>query len=212
MRYSLLCWLFLLNQSLYSIDKSGKWLKQIVYYEQESVYKEKIYPAYDVAQFYQLKEIKQDINVDSIDLHLLNACLFYATNKVRIMHNVSPLEMDNRLLKAAILHSNQMAIHNFFDHQNPYNTKLKTLKDRLKICGVDTEKEIGENCHMELLTITARTYIDLAQSVIESLYNSMPHRKNMLRKNFQFSGVGAAIYKNKNGEVILYVTQDFYRP
>ncbi len=212
MRYILLCWMFLLHHSLFSIDKSGKWLKQVAYYEQESVYKEKFYPTNDVSQFYQLKEIKKEINVDSIDLHLLNACLFYATNKVRIMHNVSPLEMDNRLLKAAILHSNQMAIHHFFDHQNPYNIKLKTLKDRLKICGIDAEKEIGENCHMELLDVTELTYIDLAQSVIESLYHSTPHRKNMMRKNFQFSGVGAAIQKNKKGETILYVTQTFYRP
>lgn len=198
----------LLLMSFPLFSKYNKWIKKIGEYQQSSFYKSRVYEEHTVVSFYQLKDIHQAVNPDSIDIHLLNACLFFATNKLRAMYKLSPYKMDENLKCAATIHSYQMAQHHFFDHTNTFEPSLRTFEDRLKICGIQDSYE-GENCHKVYISEEEDTYIELAQQVIESLYNSPPHRTNLLNKKFNHGACGAAIEK-KGKEIYLLVTQDFY--
>ncbi|MCB0508322.1 MAG: CAP domain-containing protein [Bacteroidetes bacterium] len=201
------CWLMLV---LLLASGNNKWLSKNSYFLQNSYYKENVYAELDTKSFYQLNEIQKQIDIENLDLHLLNACLFFATNRLRLMYHLAPLKMDKKLLQAVVIHSEQMAQYQFFEHDNPYNSKLKTEEDRFAACGIKEYQTTAENCHLEYFDDVESSYIKLAQEIIESLYNSPPHRYNLLYKDFQFSACGTAIRKTAKGEIHLYVTQDFY--
>ncbi len=177
-------------------------------YQKPSWFKNNVYAEVDTKSFYQLEAIQQEINPDSIDIHLLNACLFFACNKLRVLYKLPPYQINSQLLCAANLHSGQMATYHFFDHNNPYTSALKTPEIRLRACGISYSAE-GENCHRCLISEGAYTYIELAQKVIESLFNSPPHRSNLLSTLFQYSACGVALEKS-NEAIYLIVTQNFY--
>lgn len=191
-----------------SFSKSSKWIKKIEGYKQPSYYKSRVYEEHTIVSFYKLDAIRQSVNPDSIDMHLLNACLFFACNKLRAMYKLPPYKMEENLKCAASIHSYQMAQHHFFDHTNTFEPSLKTPEDRLKICGIQYSYD-GENCHRVYISEKEVTYIELAQQVIESLFDSPPHRSNMLNKGFKYGACGIAIEKTGN-DIYLLVTQDFY--
>ena len=57
-------------------------------------------------------------DVNNYDLHLMNACLFFATNNARLKAGKSSLTIDEKLLSAAQIHSYNMVKYNFFSHEN----------------------------------------------------------------------------------------------
>lgn len=187
---------------------SSQWLKENTKYQKSSYYKAQVYSEYDAKSFYQLKDIYQVIKIDSLDIHLLNACLFFTCNQLRAMYKLPPFLFNANLKDAATIHSWQMAKYHFFDHNNPYNSSLKTLSNRFDICKLEYST-YGENCHKHYIADNKYTYIKLAQDIIESLYKSPPHKQNMLDRDFSFSAVGVALEKSQR-EAYILVTQDFY--
>ncbi|WP_042355715.1 CAP domain-containing protein [Bacillus rubiinfantis] len=119
--------------------------------------------------------------------------LFDLTNAARVEHGLPILTWDNKVRKTAREHSTDMAEHDYFDHTN---LQGQSPFDRMK------EDHIifylaGENlAYGQLSSIFAH----------EGLMNSLGHRENILRKGYEFLGVGVAF----NQQSQPYYTENFY--
>jgi uncharacterized protein YkwD len=197
------------------------------------------YSIYDLNTFFTIDAMKEQIPRNDINLHLLNAAIFYCTNLERAKLNISICRFHEKLLETAMLHSLQMKIYNFFNHQNAFNTRYKTLIERINSVKDNSFQGFicyGENIAdypiikaNEKFTIENRngiqhffsrngkeilhySYYEFAKIVVEGWMNSPGHRKNILNPNFTYLGCGCAKYeKQSNGYSMLYfkLTQNF---
>jgi uncharacterized protein YkwD len=190
------------------------------YLLQTTIYKDTYYSphtstfnAFEAAQ-------KKLLLTDSIDYHLLNACIVFHTNAYRVKMKKKPLQFSVPLRDAAVFHALQMNDKNFFSHTNTHNKKLKTPAQRSKYFGYPSEL-VGENITREFAinykekqpyikegntfyytnlkqeVIANYTYYQLAESIVASWINSPPHKKNMLM-NFYIHIGCATIIENKS--------------
>lgn len=178
-------------------------------YKHSTYYKNKVYEEHTLESFYLLSDIRKTISMDSIDIHLLNACLFFATNKLRYLKNKPMFMFDTKLKDAAAIHSCQMEMHHFFAHENHFEKKLYSVEDRLKYNGIKF-KLSAENCSKEYIDDEDITYIEMAHQIIEGLYLSPPHKSNLMHTELKYCASAAAVEKVKNNYYIL-VTMDFYK-
>ncbi|MBG9443589.1 serine protease [Cytobacillus firmus] len=119
--------------------------------------------------------------------------LFDITNAERVNHGVPVLEWDDTVKETARKHSSDMAENNYFDHTN-----LQGLSpfDRMQADEVSFMLA-GENLASgQFSSIFAH----------EGLMNSLGHRKNILRRDYEFLGVGVAF----NSKSQPYYTENFY--
>ncbi|MCS0674030.1 CAP domain-containing protein [Cytobacillus firmus] len=119
--------------------------------------------------------------------------LFDITNAERINHGVPVMEWDDTVKETARKHSSDMAENNYFDHTN-----LQGLSpfDRMQADEVSF-MVAGENLASgQFSSIFAH----------EGLMNSLGHRKNILRADYEFLGVGVAF----NSKSQPYYTENFY--
>ncbi|WP_193747812.1 CAP-associated domain-containing protein [Neobacillus niacini] len=119
--------------------------------------------------------------------------MFDLTNAARVNHQLPILTWDDHVRETAREHSADMAENDYFDHKN---LEGQTPFDRMK------EDEIafhtaGENlAYGQLSSIFAH----------EGLMNSLGHRENILRQDYEFLGVGVAF----NDKSQPYYTQNYY--
>jgi uncharacterized protein YkwD len=119
--------------------------------------------------------------------------LFDLTNSARVMHHLPLLSWDQHVRITALDHSVDMAKHHYFDHtdlkgQSPFD---RMNQDHIAFLLA------GENiAYGQFSSIFAH----------EGLMNSLGHRENILRKDYEYLGVGVAF----NDESQPYYTQDFY--
>lgn len=121
--------------------------------------------------------------------------LFHLTNASRVRHGLSPLQQHQPAAGTAYKHSVDMAVENYFSHQN-----LEGLSpfDRLQQDQV-TFQSAGENlAYGQTSSIFAH----------EGLMNSEGHRENILQDAYTHLGIGVAF----NQEQQPYYTQLFLRP
>lgn len=119
--------------------------------------------------------------------------LFDLTNSSRVNHQLPILSWDQHVRVTARDHSVDMAEHQYFDHTN---LKGQSPFDRMNEDHI-TFLLAGENiAYGQFSSIFAH----------EGLMNSLGHRENILRKGFEYLGVGVAF----NDESQPYYTQDFY--
>jgi len=89
------------------------------------------YSGYDANTFFALANLQHKISKALVDLNLLDAAVFWFTNVERRKHNLKQFQFHNKLRMTAILHSEQMKTHNFFSHENVFDTRYNTLTDRI---------------------------------------------------------------------------------
>jgi uncharacterized protein YkwD len=187
---------------------SNRYIKHFGSYRQDSYYKEKVYAEQDVNTFFQIKDIQQTVTIDSVDIHLLDACLFFAANKLRAMHQLPLLIFSDKLQNAAAMHSYQMSVHHFFAHENTYVNKLKDPELRIRYAGIRSTAT-AENCWKQSLDADDTiSYMRLAEEIIEGWYQSPGHRSNLMSRQVKFMAVIAA-RESYHNEAYIVVTQDF---
>jgi uncharacterized protein YkwD len=187
---------------------SNRYTRHFILYQQSSYYKSKVYTEQSVASFYGLREIQKKVSTDSFDIHLFDACLFFAANKLRAMHQFPPLVFDDKLQQAAAMHSYQMSEHHFFEHENTYVKKLRDPELRIRYAGVKCNGS-AENCYKRSLDADEEiSYIQLAQEVVEGWYHSPGHRHNLMNTQLKHMGIVTAT-EYLNNEMYIVVTQDF---
>lgn len=119
--------------------------------------------------------------------------LFDLTNATRVNHGLSILTWDVHVRGTAREHSSDMAENQYFDHTNQ---KGQSPFDRMQEDDV-VFTFAGENlAYGQLSSIFAH----------EGLMNSLGHRENILRNEFEFLGVGVAF----NDQSQPYYTQNFF--
>lgn len=193
------------------------------------------YNYYTFNKFHQYSPAAKRINPDSIDYRLLHAAIFYETNRQRKKHHLPVFKHSRALEQAAYEHSKDMVEHEFFSHTSPLTGK-KSFPDRLSLVGLDVgyraeniaiafalEYESGRPVFTPVqnggyfsytwkgVPLDYRTYLDLADTVVQQWMNSPGHRKNILGINYNYLGVGAAFYRKKEFYNIgaFKVTQNF---
>lgn len=118
--------------------------------------------------------------------------LFELTNAARVRHGLHPLHWDELVAHTARKHSEDMALHHYFSHDN-----LQGLSpfDRMKNDGI-VFAGAGENlAYGQSSSIFAH----------EGLMNSKGHRDNILTKQYSHLGIGVAFNEKSQP----YYTENF---
>jgi uncharacterized protein YkwD len=188
-------------------------LQVIPTYYQTTVFDDTTYSETTWQEFYQRKDILTPIDYKNIDLGLLNACMLYATNKIRAKYNKAPLAFQNQLRDAAMIHSYNMVKQNFFSHENPKPGIYKTMKSRIEANKYFGEG-IAENIYKGFLdTEKPKSYIALAEEAINRFYSSPEHKANMLNPKYTECGQACYFYSSpKDGYIYYTVTQNYGYP
>jgi uncharacterized protein YkwD/NACalpha-BTF3-like transcription factor len=119
--------------------------------------------------------------------------MFDLTNATRVNHQLPILTWDDHVRETAREHSADMAENNYFDHKN---LEGQTPFDRMKEDAVAFHTA-GENlAYGQLSSIFAH----------EGLMNSLGHRENILRQDYEYLGVGVAFNEKSQP----YYTQNYY--
>ncbi|WP_342599524.1 CAP-associated domain-containing protein [Psychrobacillus sp. FSL H8-0483] len=119
--------------------------------------------------------------------------LFDLTNAARVLRGLSVLTYDEAVSDTARKHSEDMATHNYFSHEN---LNGKSPFNRLEEDGL-VFSYAGENlAYGQTSSIFAH----------EGLMNSIGHRKNILSADYRNLGVGTAF----NEQSTPYYTENFY--
>jgi uncharacterized protein YkwD len=104
-------------------------------------------------------------------------------NKQRAAKGLGALVTDPILLRAARMHSQNMATRNFFNHVSPDG---KTATQRIRECGLRGWRALGENISYN------QGYDDPAAFAVEKWLESPMHRENMLNPMWTSTAVGIA--------------------
>jgi uncharacterized protein YkwD len=119
--------------------------------------------------------------------------LFDLTNASRVVRNLSVLSWDDQVKETARKHSEDMAENNYFNHTN---LEGQSPFDRMAEDQI-TFTVAGENlAYGQFSSIFAH----------EGLMNSLGHRKNILRPDFDLLGIGVSF----NNQSQPYYTENFY--
>ena len=152
-----------------------------------SSWEESDYDRYDHRSFFDFAPARQRIRLDSIDYPLLQAALFFETNRVRVSNGLSPLAYHAGCASAAQMHAKDMATGKFFSHENPNDPSKRRLQDRVALFGIRWNW-LAENINQGMGN---GTYIEVARQYVDSWMNSSGHRANMLNVNPTHMGTGA---------------------
>ena len=130
MRKALLC-LFILFTGLGAGAQS---------HAQQSVcrsWNDSMYERFTFSDFSLYGPSGEKIDFSRIDYALLNAAIFYETNRRRAQNGLPVFVHSAALENASSLHSRDMAEKRFFSHENPYTPERKTPLLRMSIFGVN---------------------------------------------------------------------------
>ncbi len=127
----------------------------------------------------------------SIERHV-----FALINEERARYGRSQLAWVERAADAARFHSNDMAVNNFFSHQDLGGKRVSARADAF---GISNWRSLGEN----IAWLTGGT--DTATRVVKLWMESPGHRENILNRSFRESGVGLSTARDGK----IYITQVF---
>lgn len=180
-----------------------------------------IYKQLTLDDFREHKPFHEEIDVNDFDNELLECAIFFLTNEIRVKKKLTKLKYHPHLTETARIHSDEMAKKNFFDHTNRYNKKLREPEDRAKIAGIVNPK-IAENIIEGFILeyssgekviatspgifldektrdqLPARTYLTLAENLLDLWMHSKGHKANILAKDALELGCGVTLYKMDN--------------
>jgi uncharacterized protein YkwD len=120
------------------------------------------------------------------------------TNAQRLQAGLQPLTLNSKLNNAAQAHSQDMALHDFFDHKGSNGS---SIGDRAIASGYNFSR-LGENIAAGYAT---------PEDVVQGWLNSPGHRANILNASYREIGIGYYYLANDTGNVNqnYYWTQDF---
>lgn len=193
----------------FTTPDANKYLHEIPNFQKQSFFKNDIYKV--CSSFEQISvtdAANKIVNPDSFDIHLMNACVFYATLKAREKYKRNPLKISEGATMASSLWASILATDNtFFGHVHPTRDDVKTVDKRMRIFGVGGN---SENCNFFMSGKT--TYRDLATRAVRLWLSSSGHKQNMLSKKWQYLGCGSGIRKHPDAQGVFYAyfVQNFH--
>lgn len=205
-------------------------------------WKSKVFPdslyAYYNWQFFTLmiSEVHDTIDWHNPDLGLLNATIFYATNRARSERGLPTLTFSPSLRDMAFLQAQEMSKYNYVGHDNPWNAPFNTLQKRSRFFEAEAHSENVTNgflvnyeagryfyrvpqpdgetykyYYMDDTPLYKHTYWTFGLHIVQQFLDSPPHKKNMLFFHHQSLGCGAAIepYQRKRQMPMGFGVQNF---
>ena len=181
------------------------------------LYSQSIYDQLNHTNFRKHKAFTETINPHEFNTKLLNACIFFATNEIRVKKRLSSLNYHPLLENASTIHSDDMVNMNFFSHTNPRNNTRKEPEDRAKEVGIKNP-HIAENIIEGFVIrykpgkpvsvsepgifidpktnkpLEVHTYLSLTDEILKMWMNSSGHKKNILSDKAFELGCGVAFY------------------
>lgn len=151
-----------------------------------------------------------------IDHSLLNAAVFFVTNKIRNEYGYKAFRFDPTLRNMAAFHAGQMAEHKFVGHVNYFHLGYATLDARSMKFIANAAGENVANMFLyqyhpntryqanevkngyEYITsggnkISRHTYLSFAYMLVENWMNSPSHRANILDTDYEYLGCGLKV-------------------
>lgn len=199
-------------------DKGDPSAEVLAITSRNTAFSDDMYPRYDHVSFLASGLGDAVIDYRNPDYGLLNAAVFYHTNKYRLSKDRQALIFSPELRDAAVYHSLRMVEQGFYDHTNRRVSSMRTVVDRAQYFGfynsfvgenIDREFVLDyrsganyspqmENGQMQYYTITGDalapmpvlTYNQLAENLLTEWINSSGHRKNMLMSEYSYLGTG----------------------
>lgn len=166
-----------------------------------------MYALYTYANYTNFAPFNQSIESTDYSNDLLEAAVFYETNRQRVIHGLSPLEYEYNLRVSAHNHSVTMVEHEFFSHESPL-PGMTSPRDRIEATGLNPQTT-GENIALRSIEYT---YSETAKELLKQWMNSSGHRANILDKDFTQLGCGVAFYVGDYNVIYIKATQNFMRP
>ena len=151
-------------------------------------------------------------------ISLLESQIHELVNQERRKASLSNLEDDSALAEVARSHSQDMAINDFFNHENLYG---QSPSERADAAGYSCVNQgyigVAENIFtgwqfsaiITFQSTSTKAYFDLdelAKVVVDGWMNSPGHRRNILTERYNKEGIGVGV--NPETEAVL-VTQNF---
>lgn len=153
---------------------------------------EQMYGQYTYKNYTSYAAFNRAIDQTDFDASLMEAALFYETNRQRDLHGLAQFAFDYNLCVCAHNHSYDMVTSNFFSHVSPVAGKA-TMSDRLAQVGY-TNCAAAENiayCPFK------PSYAETARYLVADRWmNSQGHRANILNSDYTHLGCGAAFYRD----------------
>ena len=192
---------------------ASPYLAKVAKYNEASSFEDIRYKDLDWQKFYKLDEANELADPVNYDFDLMNAAIFFATNKYRASRGIAPLKFEPRLRDAATIHSAQMVKKNFFDHMNYSDAKILGPDKRMELCGYKGQK-IAENLARGFADRGKPvSYTQLADKMIQELSKSKEHNKHLIDPELEKLGCGLIFESSTSPEGLIYfrLTQDFGR-
>ncbi len=172
-----------------------------------------------VEEFFNLPEVREQIDPKNFNANLLAASLFHATNKARANSGIPVVKFNIHLLDACMSQATYLVDHNTYGHLNNHSGFERTVQKRVNN-RTDIFKRVAENIgqytilncpewigvrydfqngEYEFLNpengnpCTFYTYTDLAETTVMKWINSPSHRKNLFNPYYTHLGCGTAL-------------------
>ena len=160
-----------------------------------------------VDEFFPDSAIPSTSNTNEEDLAKIARDIHELVNEERASRGIDPLVWNSQIAEIALLHSQDMARNNYYEHvnlqgQDPTSRGIEEGYYCEKIIGAYIYSGLSEN----LMWMDGYARNAIAKESIEGwLLSTEGHKENMLDPKWLYSGVGVAMADN--GEI--YVTHNF---
>jgi|GEM_PF-4424668 len=136
---------------------------------------------------------------NKLDRKIIEKELLALINAKREESNVTSLDSDSDLLKAARIRARELRRQ--FSHTRPDKTNFQTVLDEIDFKYA--KKTYGENASRVVYENLSFTEEEIALRMFTGLEKSKSHLKNMLNKKYKYVGVG--VYVSRTGDRV-YIT------
>lgn len=126
----------------------------------------------------------QHFDGNNIDQARLEQLILQKLNEHRKSLNLTPLQPERYLQKAAAFHSKYQMDNNILTHDQPSKKYASPFKRVLALGG--TNSLVGENV---AFISSQKTYKEMAEEFYQGWKNSPPHYKNMIHPDYRYSGI-----------------------
>lgn len=202
----------------------------------DEIESESIFTSYTWESFFEQSFVKDTMAPNEINYTLLDAAVFYATNKIRSQYGLKSLKYSAPLNAMAAFHASQMAKRKFVGHENYFAIGYSTLDLRSKRFLANaggenvanmfihdyipakryyTEKE-GEQLQFYYShndeELQFHTYESFAFTMVKAWMSSPAHKDNILDKDFSYLGCAMRAsfnYAELNKLPLAYAVQNF---
>jgi len=154
---------------------------------------------------------EEPVDENTINIEQL---VFEEINRIRKAHGLNELKWDDRLARIAREHSVDMAVNDYFSHDNlrgegPNERAIKAGINIKKQVGLSIRIGIGENiAKIPKGLVQKYGFVwspeSVAKAAVDGWMNSPLHRMNILDRAYTHTGIGVACLGG-----VCYLTQDF---